>query len=472
MTQASGLLGTQYRLARHYLNKLRFADEALHHGQANVTYALTVFEQEWEQIRCWQAWSAKRAASESDQEALRLCLEFPLAGQDILPNRNNLADHARWLEQALEAATTLKNTQAELTILHHLTQALFRQGSLDRAEQYATTLVTRAQSVNEILFLGRGYDDLGSIEEDRGQYNDAERHYREALEIFEELRQDADMARALHGLGAVALYTGQFEDAYQYFVRHLERAEVGGSNADVCNGLLSISEALMSLDRYAEAQKYGECAVERSRLFGYKRILAAALVSLASCEVEQNHLEAACPLYEEAIQVARAVGTERNVIHGLSNLGYTFLRLARYSDARSRLEEGLQLARVGGMPRYICNLQRNLANTFLGLHEFDAARDALLESLTIGSSLGSTPQKVRTVSGVVAYYAALGQNQKAAEYAGTLLGDSNLDGPLFQPVCQQLERELGSQPYQQVLRRGKLRTLDEVVAEILAALCV
>lgn len=470
MTPASGLLGTQYRLARHYLNKLRFADEALHHGQANVTYALTVFEQEWEQIRYWQSWVAARSAS--DQEAMRLCLEFPLAGQDILSNRNNLADHARWLEQALEAASKLQNTQAELTILHHLLQTLFRQGSLDRAEQYAATLVSRAQSVNDILFLGRGFYDLGSIEEDRGQYSDAERHYREALEIFEELRQDADMARALHGLGAVALYTGQFEEAYRYFVRHLELAESSGSNAEACNGLLSISEALMSLDRYAEAQKYGERAVERSRLFGYKRILAAALVSLASCEVEQNHLEAACPLYEEAIQVARAVGTERNVIHGLSSLGYALLRLARYSEARSRLEEGLQLARAGGMPRYICNLQRNLANTFLGLREFDAARNALLDSLTIGSGLGSVPQKVRTVSGVVAYYTALGQYQTAAEYAGTLLGDSNLDGPLFQPVCQQLERALGSEPYQQAITRGQSRTLDEIVAEILAALPV
>ena len=86
MTQTVSIHATQYRLARHYLNKLRTADAAVRRGQASVSYGLTLFDQEWEQIRHWQAWAARSAA----EDAARLTRDFPLAGLEVLANRNNL----------------------------------------------------------------------------------------------------------------------------------------------------------------------------------------------------------------------------------------------------------------------------------------------------------------------------------------------------------------------------------------------
>ena len=45
MTTASPLDTTRYRLAQHYLNKLRSADTAYRHGQFSSAYGLTLFDQ-------------------------------------------------------------------------------------------------------------------------------------------------------------------------------------------------------------------------------------------------------------------------------------------------------------------------------------------------------------------------------------------------------------------------------------------
>jgi len=87
MTAHSELSEREYRLARHYLNKLRTVNEAMQRGQASVSYGLVAFDQEWEQIRHWQTWTTQRASE--DELRARLCIEFPLTGLEVLANRNN-----------------------------------------------------------------------------------------------------------------------------------------------------------------------------------------------------------------------------------------------------------------------------------------------------------------------------------------------------------------------------------------------
>ena len=78
----ASLQTTRYRLARHYLNKLREADAAFRRGQVNISYGLTLFDQEWEQIRYWQTWAANQNAN--DRSRNQLCKDFPLAGLEVL----------------------------------------------------------------------------------------------------------------------------------------------------------------------------------------------------------------------------------------------------------------------------------------------------------------------------------------------------------------------------------------------------
>ncbi len=469
MTTTPALLQTQYRLARHYLNKLRTADAAVRRGQSGTAF----FDQEWEQIRHWQTWAASRWSS--DTISARLCKEFPLAGLEVLSNRNNFAEHAAWLESGLKATRQLGDTQAECVLLNELHKTYFRLGALEQAEQQSLQLRQVAENIHDRLSLGRAFEGLGTIAEERGHYSDAEQYYHKSLQIFAELGTEFDTefdtGLAYHGLGAIALYVGDFEKAYHYFTHSLELMEVAGRKAEICDGLLAVSEALLSLENNnLEARQYIQRAINLSRTLSLRRTLSAALMSMGSAAVEDNQFEMACTSYSEGIAVARSIGSQRNVIYGLSNLGYTQMRLGNYNEALAQLQEGLSLAREAGMPRYICNLQRNLANTYLAVGDLESTRGALREALTIAVSLEATYQKVRTLAGVIALYTALHYVEQAAVWAGLIWEDPIVDQPLFEPICVQLEEALGEEHYHAALDTGKALSLDDVILEVIILL--
>jgi hypothetical protein len=78
------------RLARHYLGKLRKASNAVRRGHGSTAYGLRLFENEWEQIKAWQAWASTH--EEHDPMWAQVCRDFALAGLELLSIQGNLTE--------------------------------------------------------------------------------------------------------------------------------------------------------------------------------------------------------------------------------------------------------------------------------------------------------------------------------------------------------------------------------------------
>ena len=466
MIPASPLSQTQYRLARHYLNKLRSADAAVRRGQTGIAYGTALFDQEWEHIRHWQSWAASRWSS--DEVSARLCKEFPLAGMEILASRNNAADQAAWFLSAFEAAQRLHDREAERTLCYKLLMISYRLGIPEKIEDYARQLLQLGEAAKDVLAVERALFGFGLVAEERGQYVEAESYYQRALQLAQELGDDDETGQALNGLGTISTYLGDYQKAYPYFSRQLELMEKAGTKSDMCHALLSMGGLLLWMKDYTRADEYLQRAVTLSRALGLRRLLGVSLIHLGASALEQNHLETAYRELTEGLETVRRVGIVRQIMTGLSLLGYTWLRMGDPQAALTHLHEGLALAREAKSPRNIFNLQYNLAKTYLVLYELDLVRSALLEALTHAQSMGGHPQKVEAVSIAVAYYQSLGLNEQAAVWAGTIQGDAELDLAFIMPIYAKLEAALGAERYQAALQIGKSRLPDDVVAEILS----
>jgi hypothetical protein len=160
----------------------------------------------------------------------------------------------------------------------------------------------------------------------------------------------------------------------------------------------------------------------------------------------------------------------RQIMTGLSLLGYTWLRMGNPSVALVHLQEGLKIAREAESPRNIFNLQSSLVKTYLVLNDLDSGLSALKEVLTLAQRLGGYPQKVEAVSIAVGYFQHLGLNEQATVWAGTIIGDPELDQAFVTPIFLNLEASLGIDAYQRSLEQGKSFTLDDVVSDVIAQL--
>lgn len=458
----------QYRLAQHYLHKLRTAAEAVRLGRSSLGYGLRLFDQEWEQIKNWQLWASTQHNARADVAVL--CKEFGLAGIDLLQIRQSPRERVGWLETALKAATQLQDIQSEYEILFQLFYAHFSLNVLDDAEDYAKRLFESAQTTHNRLYYARAVFAFGCIQEERGLYAEARQSYEESLVVFEALKSGLDIGSALNGLGAVALYLGEFKTAHDHFVRHLAIAESLGRKTDICRALLAISEGLWGLEDFAGSERYAQRAMALSKTLGHQRMLGGALLKMAGCAVEQDKLEEACVYYIEGLQVARGSGAERNVIYGLSSLGYVEFRLGRHTEALAHCSESLEMARFAKQPRFMCNALRNMANIHIMLGDLVSAQSELYEALRLAQSLNSDFQKIRILCTAVWLSQRQGFLEQAAIWAGLLVDKSEIDVPVFQPVFAELEAALGHEHYHRALEEGKPLSLDIVVAEILKSL--
>lgn len=459
---------TKYRLARHYLNKLRTADAAVRRGLTSAAYGFKVFDQEWEQIRFWQGWTAR--GEYSDTEKTLLCKEFSLAGLEILAIRNNVTDQASWLMAALEAARQLQDGEAERALCYELLMTYYRLGISEKIEYFANQLLRLGDAAKDSLCMERGLFGYGLVAEERGMFAEAESYYQRALQLSLELGKETEIGQCLNGLGAVATYMGDYQKAVSYFERQLELMEASGKKNEICHALLSMGGVLLWQKDYANAESYLQRAVEMSQVLGLRRLLGVSLIHLGASALEQNQLEVAYRNLGEGLEIVRRIGVTRQIMSGLSLLGYTLLRMGDPSAAFAHLQEGLELARRSRSPRNIFDLQCNLAKTNLVLNDLDSASNALKELLALAQSLGGHQQKVEAVSIAAAAFRHLGRNAQAAVWAGVIWGDVEIDQHLFAPVCNQLELALGAEVFRRAIEEGQQRKLDDVITEIINTL--
>jgi tetratricopeptide (TPR) repeat protein len=468
MTANSGLSAREYSLARHYLNKLRAVNEAMQRGQSTVSYGLVVFDQEWEQIRHWQTWTTQRAPE--DVLRARLSIEYPLTGLEVLANRNNAEVQINWLKSGLESARQLQDKEAERTLGYELMMVYYRLGALEAGRHLARQLLLLGEEASDVLCTERAYFGLAVYSEERGLYTESELSYQQALRLSQKLGVTTEIGRALNALGGVAQYVGDFEKSHQYFSQYLELMEIHGKQNRVCHALTSVGESLISLKAYTEAERHLQRAVRMCRALGFQRLLGVGLLNLGTLALEEDKLDLAQTYLDEGLQAVRAVGVQRQIISGLTKLGYLHLRREDFAGAFAHLHEGLEMARDVGNPRYICEVELALAHAYLAVINYGAARNVLRESLSIVQGIESRSQKIRILSGVVAYCQCLGHHEQAALLAGAISDELLVDAPFYKGVPAQLEMTLGPADYHKAIAEGARRSLDEAVAGALAAM--
>ncbi len=159
MEHGQRLLAAQYRLAQHYLDKLRAAQRIYSQGNESAVDALTMFDREREQVEHYQAWAS--AHMRHDVKATALCSEYVRASPDILKSRLLSQEYFAWLETALEAARLLGDRRAEAA---HLLEMCETSGNISqdpRAFDYAQQALEIARQINDQQLVAQALNTCG-----------------------------------------------------------------------------------------------------------------------------------------------------------------------------------------------------------------------------------------------------------------------------------------------------------------------
>ncbi|MBI5668876.1 MAG: tetratricopeptide repeat protein [Chloroflexi bacterium] len=463
----AALHAAQVRLARHYLHTLQQAEQATRRGRANRAYWLSRVEQEWGQIKHWQAW----CAAQPDAGSAHLCVAFPLAMSTLLRSRQPQAEFIQWGEQALTAARRLGDGEAERALLYKISFVSLNIEALEAASHYAQQLVERAQAAGDALALGRALSVLGAADLLRGAYDRAERLLTNSLERLSPFGADEALTMVWLYVGRLAAVRGDYHQAQRCYEQFLTLAAAADRPGWVSTAYRSLSSLYLRLHDYPAAEAQAQLAVAICRSHGFARGLQAALVSLAQAETGLGKFETACHHYEE-VMAGQAFLPPSTLIECLHGLGRLQLQQGDVAQAFHLFHDAATRARTAKLVFHLCEVLPYLVTLHLKRQEWDAARARLLECISAARQLNTLPFLVKALSAAVLVWQADNRPEQAAVWAGLLTQyDLYLDPILFNStVYQLLQVELGTDQYHCALEQGTRLTLDRAVTDVWALL--
>ncbi len=473
LAHGESLQTTRLRLARYYLHRLEAANIAYQKGYENTADALAAFDQDWPQIRQWQAWSASFA--QTDPDAATLCKEYAEVGFTILSLRQPISEQIDWLQAALRIAQVQQDRLAEMWCLYYLAEAHNWQGLFRQTADEARQALVLAREFNNKMCLGLTTWLVAETERRFGQYAAARDRFMESLTILRQYGTQQQVGRAYSGLGLVAWQQGDLKAASDYHLQHLSIAKTLALETEICDALINLSLPVWVMGDGVKARTYLEECISLCRAIGYYRVLATSLNTLGMLVHEAGSLEEALQRYDEALAISRANGITWNVPLYLHNKGEVLFNMGKYEEALVYLDEGLELARIQGSERSTAEGLVFLIMTHAALGNIDRASACAWEGLTIARRIGAPLLKIQMMMGVLSLWPGLGRTRQAAEWGGLLL---SLDGmprweqAVIRHECDQFASSLGGQELEAAMEAGKALELDGVIQAALEVLDV
>lgn len=338
---------------------------------------------------------------------------------------SDAAQSAALARQALDSAREADNAAEAAEALHNLAAAHRNLAS------YALALDFAQQSANAYAAIGdrkgeaQGYNTLGLVAADQGDFPTSLEYHLKALEIREAIGDRQGLSYSYNNLGNMYRNVRDFERAIEYHQKALAlKEELGdqGSLAFSHHNLGTVYRTMGDAPRALESLRRG-LAIRES--LGDKRAMASSYNAIA-LTLEPTDPVAALAEYRKALAIREEINDRRGIAGTLTNIGNTQRRLDRPGDAVATLTRALALAREIEAPVIEIEVMQNLAEAEAARGNFRAAYDwhqqyAALEDKTFNQQNSDRLNRMN-----IAYQAAQREQEIALLNAQAELNDARL----------------------------------------------
>ncbi len=177
-----------------------------------------------------------------------------------------------------------------------------------------------------------------------GRYQEAERYYKDAQKIYEELDDRLGTANCRLRLGINALMQGQYQEAEEYYKRAQKIYEEIGSRISVANCLARLGDAERMKDRYQEAEGYYNDAQKIYEEIGDRLGAANCSCGLGVLAVACKEFIKAEKLLSGSLSELRIIGIRSDIAECLEEFSKLKLAIGRINEVANHLNEAMEIA--------------------------------------------------------------------------------------------------------------------------------
>ncbi|HEY1916509.1 MAG TPA: tetratricopeptide repeat protein [Streptosporangiaceae bacterium] len=206
---------------------------------------------------------------------------------------------------------------------------------------------------------------------------------RTALAAAQRLGDLAGQAHASRSAGCACLHLGEYDEASRHLRQAIELFGRLGDKGAVSRSLLNLAHTFEKQGQYREASRDADQALELAQAVGDVRGQAAALNAVSWCRLQLGEYDASMTHAQRALDLYRGVGDRSGEAATLDSLGYTHHLRGEYSEAIACCDLAAQLSRRLGYRYAEYEALMHLGDARQATGDTTAARASWLQALTI-----------------------------------------------------------------------------------------
>jgi len=244
---------------------------------------------------------------------------------------------------------------------------------LSGAESIASEALELYNTMDNLLGLSLGYNLMGSVFHQRGDFDKALEWFMKSLEIAKSLGRKDREAAALNNVGEVLKDSGEIQEALTYFMRASEAMKaMGDEKTDGVeiepNVLVNIGESFLALGETENASSYLELALDSAEAVEDAGTQARTLKALAHVAKRRGSVKDAQDLFSRALEIAQSSGQVLIASEAMTENAELLIETGNLTEALRLLELALETTGNAGAKRNVpeCYRLRSLAREYLG----------------------------------------------------------------------------------------------------------
>lgn len=335
---------------------------------------------------------------------------------DALHNLGDVLVHLGRADEALAAFREMQSHAFRLDLAgkggaaHNRMGRLFREtGSLEEASRHLRTALTLFEHHGDVRGIASSHDDIGKLHWLRGDYANALTELREGLAMRQQLADRRGIALSLNNLGLVLLDSGRFKDALEAFEEALSIRREIGDQLGVVSSLTNVGHVARDQRDFPRAIVLLEEALGAAKEVGDKSLVAHVLTQLGDARARAGQTAEAIRLLKQGEELCEELGDRLGLAEAIRALGKAYLLSGELIKARQHIARAVDLFSATRSKVHLGIALRVLAEVTAaggwGPDHREKARDYFLRAVSVFTEIGNEVELARTFR---AYWTSVG----------------------------------------------------------------
>jgi tetratricopeptide (TPR) repeat protein len=224
---------------------------------------------------------------------------------------------------------------------------------------------------------------LGDIYNTIGEWENAHRHQRFALELSKELKDEIAVARAHRALGHINQNTGEYDLALKHFQSALKIAKSESDYQAMADIYRGAGRVCWRKGEFDAAIEYFEKSLEITQSIRDEKVMATTCIELGNVYSELSDWQRAIDYQTKSLRLLEKHGDFYEMGRNLNNMGVTYARKGDMERAVAHYERSIELSNRTGNVRMAAWALFNAGEAYARMGRFDKALECCEKSLSI-----------------------------------------------------------------------------------------